>query len=166
MPKHLWKKGNIPWNKNKKATVEHRQAISEGLKRNPPNKGKKFSKEFCQKLSLAHQGHCPSKITRERMSAARKGANHWNWRGGSSEQLYGKEWGKTLRRAIMERDNYICQICSQYGHEVHHINYIKDDCHPDNLITLCHSCHSKTNCQRDNWIEWFDVLRGLKNGQN
>lgn len=26
-----------------------------------------------------------------------------------------------------------------------------------NLITLCNSCHAKTNFNRENWIEFFKV---------
>lgn len=67
--------------------------------------------------------------------------------------------GFYLRRAIRERDNYICQMCSalqdKYAFSVHHIDYDKKNCNPDNLITLCRSCHAKTNQKRKYWIEYF-----------
>lgn len=36
-----------------------------------------------------------------------------------------------------------------------HIDYNKKNCNPKNLITLCRKCHSKTNSNRDYWINYF-----------
>ena len=36
-----------------------------------------------------------------------------------------------------------------------HIDYDKRNNDPKNLITLCHSCHSKTNYNRNYWINYF-----------
>lgn len=40
-------------------------------------------------------------------------------------------------------------------HDVHHIDYNKFNCNPENLITLCKSCHVKTNHNRNYWINYF-----------
>lgn len=81
------------------------------------------------------------------------------WKGGISKYPYPTDWTETLRRSIRERDNYVCQICSKQqgdkAHQVHHIDYDKNNCNPDNLITLCVSCHAKTNSNREYWIEYF-----------
>jgi len=65
----------------------------------------------------------------------------------------------TLKRSIRERDNYTCRICGKQQTEitfaVHHKDYDKKNCNPDNLITLCRSCHSKTNQNRDYWLNYF-----------
>ena len=37
-----------------------------------------------------------------------------------------------------------------------HIDYDKKNCNSDNLITLCRSCHRKTNFNRENWIKYFN----------
>jgi hypothetical protein len=37
---------------------------------------------------------------------------------------------------------------------IHHINYDKKDCRPANLITLCLSCNSKANKDRE-WHEAY-----------
>jgi hypothetical protein len=34
-------------------------------------------------------------------------------------------------------------------------DYDKKNCDPKNLITLCNSCHSKTNFNRKKWIIYF-----------
>ena len=56
---------------------------------------------------------------------------------------------KQFRQEILKRDNFTCQECgSKYRLQVHHIKSRKD--YPelimdkDNCITLCISCHSKT----------------------
>ena len=66
------------------------------------------------------------------------------------------EW-KRKRAAILARDNYQCQICRRYGKlkqatEVHHKKHL--DAFPelsldnDNLISLCHACHSKQHPEK------------------
>jgi len=58
----------------------------------------------------------------------------------------------------------MCCICGLHQDEltgwhkklsVHHIDYNKYNLNPDNLITLCVSCHSKTNHNREKWINHF-----------
>lgn len=87
-----------------------------------------------------------------------QGSNHFNWKDGSSYKPYSTDWNKTLKRSIRERDNYICQSCSQYGNVVHHIDYDKKNCNPDNLITLCSRCHCKTNFNRPYWTSYFNLI--------
>ena len=81
-----------------------------------------------------------------------KGDKNPSWRGGTSFEPYSVDWTKTLKRSIRERDKYTCQTC---GKEpaifVHHIDYDKKNCKPNNLITLCSSCHAMTNFNRDFW---------------
>jgi len=86
-----------------------------------------------------------------------KGENHYNWQGGKSIEPYSIDWTKTLKRSIKERDRFACQICGeQEDLSVHHIDYNKKNCNPDNLITLCRSCHTKTNYKRKKWIKFFE----------
>ena len=54
----------------------------------------------------------------------------------------------TVRRNILARDNYTCQQCGSHQHlEVDHITPAwktgHDNHHPNNLQTLCHTCHKK-----------------------
>jgi hypothetical protein len=39
--------------------------------------------------------------------------------------------------------------------DVHHIDYDKKNGDPRNLVSLCKSCHIKTNYNREYWIEYF-----------
>jgi len=85
--------------------------------------------------------------------------NHFNWKGGISFEPYSINWTQTLKRSIRERDGYACQLCGKLqGDEafsVHHIDYDKKNCDPKNLVTLCRGCHTKTNYNREYWIDYF-----------
>ena len=110
-----------------------------------------------------------SKEWRENMSKSMKGRKAWNkgiygkyshnWLGGKSFEPYSLDWTETLRISIRERDKYTCQLCREKqgdtAFSVHHINYNKKDCNPNNLITLCNSCHNKTNFKREYWVKYF-----------
>lgn len=101
----------------------------------------------------------------EKMSLARKGKmcgeNHPGWLGGKSFEPYGLEFNDDLKEVIRNRDRRKCSICGKTELEegkrlqVHHIDYDKKNNNPDNLITLCSSCHCKTNFKRDNWLNYF-----------
>ena len=67
-------------------------------------------------------------------------------------------WNKPLKVSIRKRDNYTCQICFNEGLIVHHIDYNKQNCDPNNLITVCRKCHSKTNFNREYWKQYFSKI--------
>ena len=83
-----------------------------------------------------------------------------SWRGGKSFEPYGLEFNSNLKGVIRQRDNYVCMFCyieePRFNkHSIHHIDYNKKNNNPDNLITLCTSCHGKTNFNRKKWTEYF-----------
>jgi len=82
-----------------------------------------------------------------------------SWRNGSSFEPYSLNWTKKLKESIRKRDNYTCQICYKKGNTVHHIDYNKKNCIENNLITLCKSCHSRTNGKDRNRQKWMIVLK-------
>lgn len=77
------------------------------------------------------------------------------WLGGKSFEPYPPTFNNKFKRMIRQRDNYTCAMCGEYGKDVHHINYVKNDTFPENCITLCRSCHVKTNSNRDYWANYF-----------
>jgi hypothetical protein len=89
----------------------------------------------------------------------RKGENHWNWQKGKSFEPYTSDWTEILKESIRKRDKYTCGICGKLQADevldVHHIDYDKKNCNPINLVALCHSCHAKTNQNRNYWIKYF-----------
>lgn len=74
---------------------------------------------------------------------------------------YPFQWGRgTIQRHIRERDGHVCRLCNapkpaKRGHDIHHIDYDKFNLSESNLITLCRSCHSKTNYYREKWLAVF-----------
>jgi len=127
------KKGCIPWNKGKKGLQIAWNKNKKGLQK-AWNKGLK--------------GYLA-------------GEEHYNWQGGISFEPYGLEFNEDLKEVIRNRDRRKCQICKKIELEnkekltVHHIDYNKQNNNPNNLISLCRKCHSKTNYNRDYWIEYF-----------
>lgn len=124
------------------------------------HKGKKCSNKTKEKMRLSHKGVKFSEKhkqklrhpkTKEHALNISKGILKYYEKMGISKEPYSNDWTSTLKRAIRERDNYICQICSMYGQVVHHIDYNKKNCNCNNLLTLCNSCHSKTNQSRNKW---------------
>ena len=73
-----------------------------------------------------------------------------------------------IRNDIKKRDNFICQYCGlteqehifKLGHglNIHHIDYNKENCNKNNLITTCHSCNSKANFNRDYWFAYYTYI--------
>lgn len=146
------------------------------------NKGRKASKETKKRMSIAHSGerHWNWKGDKgfQKGNELRKGLKpdngfpkghlSWNkglppenqpaWLGGKSFEPYSIDWTETLKRSIRERDHYLCQLCSQYGNVIHHIDYNKKNCDPENLITLCAICNGKVNFNRNYWLNYFIKL--------
>jgi len=91
-----------------------------------------------------------------------KGKNHPNWQDGKSFEPYGIEFNEDLKEVIRNRERRKCFICEKTELEnkfkliVHHINYDKRNNNPKNLISLCISCHAKTNFNREYWIKYFN----------
>jgi len=119
----------VPWNKNKVGV---------------------YSKETIEKMALAKIGKC--------------GILASNWKNGLSLKPYPTKFNYELRSYIRNRDYYICMMCklpeSTFNRnlDVHHIDYDKENCKEDNLISLCQNCHQHTNGNRN---YWEIILQGL-----
>lgn len=95
---------------------------------------------------------------RKNQSERMVGENNPTWQGGQSE--YDDNFTEEFRVLIRLRDNYTCAICDRPGKDVHHIDYNKENTTSENCITLCKSCHSRTNCNRDYWEQVCkDILK-------
>lgn len=128
------------------------------------NKGKICSKEWVDKNRQAKIGnknnlgkHWKIKEEKRKNMSRGVGKNHHNWLNGKS--LYDFNFNKELKNLIRKRDNLICKICGEKGFDVHHIDYNKKNCDPKNLMTLCRSCHMRTNFNRRYWIKYFNKIK-------
>ena len=124
---------------------------SEAVKgKNNPFYGKKHSKETKDKISELNKGKF-------------YGENSPHWKGGISRKPYCEIWlDKEYKDSIKERDGYKCMnpYCSKENKilYLHHINYIKKECRPNNLITLCNSCNVKANYDREWHKSWYKAI--------
>lgn len=151
---------------------EHRKAIGkagEGKKRTEKTKqniresleGRKLSEEHIENLRISHTGLKYSDEMRKKCSKNSKGENNPAWKGGMSFEPYTIEFNDELKELIRLRDGFRCQLCSCPQEEnlrklaIHHIDYIKKNCNLSNLISLCMSCHTKTQFNRSKWQEYF-----------
>jgi len=52
----------------------------------------------------------------------------------------------------------------------HHIDYNKKNCDPSNIITVCGSCNSRANKDREYWTKFYREIMnnkyGCKYGEN
>lgn len=75
---------------------------------------------------------------------------------------YNGEFNDKLKNEIKERDGNQCQSphCNKENKSllVHHIDNIKHNNHPKNLITLCFSCHSKVTMSRGRKVKYYISL--------
>ena len=154
------------------------------IKMSEARKGKKLPKETKKKMSLARKGFKMSDESKKKIGKSKKGNTYWKgkkhtketkkilsaikqgisleeWNGFSSIEPYPVDWTKTLKRSIRERDKYSCKLCGKpqedRAFDVHHIDYNKKNCNEYNLISLCSSCHSKTNFNRNDWKKHYSI---------
>ena len=88
-------------------------------------------------------------------SLHKRGENNSNWRGGLTEQNYSERYTEEYKKwhhDVLEKDNYTCQCCGQYGGnlQTHHIydfaTYENLRTELSNGITLCDAHHDTKVC--------------------
>ena len=129
--------------------------------RNPYSWNKKCS---CGQLIQNHSKHCNScankKSIKKRLKNRRsyKGNLNPNYIHGLGYAIYPIKFNKKLKVKIFKRDGFTCQKCLKYPTNdlnCHHIDYDKQNCTKENLITLCFKCNINVNKNRDYWYAYF-----------
>lgn len=152
----------------RKFSGEERRKMSEKARARSPELVKKFVEQMaCVNRGKKRPEHSKLLTGKKRPehSLAMSGPNHPLWKGGISAEPYCDVWlDEEYKESIRERDNHECQNpdCSGviYNEKlsVHHIDYNKKHCHPDNLITLCRGCNSIANWNRQYWQGFYQTL--------
>ena len=153
--------------KGKIVSQETRLKMSIGLRKRYENP------EARKKTSMAMKN--PSVETRAKMGEARKGERNNLWKGGISFEPYCIKFTKEFKERVRKFFNYICVECGTTQEEnkkklsIHHVNFDKQSCCNDTkplFVSLCHSCHSKTNSNRVFWEYWFtEMINHLYEGR-
>ena len=163
----MFKKGNIPWNKDIPRTEEEKINISNSLR------GRHLSERHKKKIghpeNQYHLGILHTEKTKRQISKTLKGKyvgdKNWNWQGGKTlisfiirNSFRSRQW----RDDVFTRDEFTCQECGQVGGRLnaHHIKPFASilrkyeiitieealECEElwsiNNGITLCEECHS------------------------
>jgi len=159
-----FEEGFNPWNKEKKMP-------GWAIKRGKEAAGYKDGRT----LVVNHCIDCGEEVSYSSVrcvKCAHKMELNSSWLGGKSFEPYGNKFNDELKEKIRKRDNYTCQECGYaqeelgYALSVHHIDYNKKNSILDNLVSLCKSCHQKTNFNREDWINYFQIKNeGVKHGK-
>ena len=118
------------------------------------------------KLNSYINHYCDNKCKNKHASIIYTLDKNNNWRGGKSFEPYSIAFNKSLKDIIRKRDNFTCQVCSEMRKQtlcVHHIDYNKNNCKQDNLISLCRKCHGKTSANRMYWEWQLKIFMKLNN---
>ncbi len=131
---------------------------------NNPFFGKKHTKETRAKISKSHADVSGMNNPRFDKGDTICGDKNPNWRGGISGESYCAIWNdEEFKEYIIERDKEkFCWNpgCLGKGNKrvKHHIDYNKKNCTPENVITICNSCNSIANFNRDHWQAFYTEL--------
>jgi len=148
-----WK---IKQSKRMKEDYKSGKKINAMLRKEPWNKGKKLHYVVWNKGTKG--------IMKPNKTSFKEGEHNKNWQGGISFKPYNKLFNNKFKRLIRKRDNQVCMICGVHREKlnralaIHHINYDKKMSIPQNCISLCDSCHIKTNHNRKHWIKFLQNL--------
>lgn len=136
----------------------------------PWNKGKLnvYSQETIDEMSKSAKVRFSIPENNPMYGIQRFGELNPNWNNGSSFEPYGIEFNKEFKQLVYERDNYTCQ-CPNCKNKIntldaHHIDFNKQNNTLENVITLCRSCHTKTNGKnnRQYWTEFYQNIMRTK----
>jgi len=180
--KHGLRKGGML---GKKLSKKQKQAVSDNLKKQYKLGKRKPIRMFGKKNPFYGKTHPPHIIERikkgtigrkwspeEKKRRIKYGKESPGWKGGIQFEPYDKSFNPKFKRAIRKRDNQVCMLCGIHrekywkAFDVHHINYNKLLSIPQNCISLCNSCHMKTNNNRKHWTTFFQSLLSEKYNYN
>ena len=163
---------NQVWRKNlglahigKITSHETRKKISDALKEKYPPK---FSRELIERWYWGKEysirdmsriyGFDETTFLRwmKRYGIPRREKHMWHRDGFIGNVSEYRGFTVSLKDSIKNRDGHVCIECDDNSLiHVHHIDYDKTNNCPSNLISLCRTCHGRTNFNRDYWMGHF-----------
>ena len=158
----------MAWPKGRKRifTKQHKERLAKA------QTGKKYSKESREKMSKSHLGHIPwnkgipmDEDLKTKISITKTKCRINN--NGYCDQWFDFEYREDCRKKYCEKCkiNEVRKIGSDGRNytnlHLHHEDFDKKNCHPDNLITLCNSCHTKKTLEgkKKKWLSLMHFYR-------
>ena len=138
--------------------------------------GKKRPVDTRLKMSASHKGKLKgipkTKEHRQKLSDTHAGDKHPNWKGGKSFEPYCIKFNERFKNRVRKFFGFVCVECGNKNSDgtklhVHHVNFNKMSCCDGTktlFVSLCNSCHPKTNFRRDFWEERYTKLIEEKYG--
>jgi len=137
------------------------------------NRGKPRPPELRARLSAALKGR---KQTDEHIRKNREGHSGCKsvmWKGGISFEPYCVKFNNEFKERVRAFFDYCCVECgtpqTNVKLHIHHVNFNKQSCCDNTkpiFVALCHSCHSKTNYDREYWEQHFtEIINGYYEGR-
>lgn len=167
-------------------STESKQRIGEGQntpkirqKKREANSHRVFSEEGIKKLSESKLGENNPMYGKEgtwlgkhhtieskqKQSEIKLGELNPNWKDGASYEPYCSLFNEEFKERVREFFDRKCVLCGtpENGRKlcVHHVNYNKDTCCDNSkplFVSLCTSCHAKTNFDREYYKNFFTKL--------
>jgi hypothetical protein len=119
---------------------------------------------------------CAAAEAARRRALTLVGPKSVGWKGGISFEPYCPKFNNDLKKRIREFFNNQCLLCGKSKEEngknlsCHHVEYNKLACcdgKPVQFAALCHSCHAKTNPNRERWESIFhSIINHIYNGKS
>lgn len=161
--------GQVPWNAGKTKDNDEKvrtlaEKVSASVKKLWKKPGYKGGNKLGVSFNLTDEQR---RQYSERVSGEKNpmygmsGEKSPGWMGGVSFLPYTPEFNGSLKNKIKRRDDFKCQLCGKKqfkGLGPHHIDYKKENCDPQNLVTLCLSCNVKVNRNREYWKVYFQNI--------
>ncbi len=132
--------------------------------------GKEFYRKKAE-IKKSTNNFCGRECLGKWQSFHNSGKNSATWRGGISCEPYCPIWKYSgFKEYLFERDGYKCQNPECSGNYTllnrHHIDYDKKNCDPKNIITLCVSCNSHANKDREWHTAYYNAIMFKRNNIN
>lgn len=164
----LLKEGLIPPMLGKNHSEKTREKLKLINLKNPLRYwlGKERDRKTIEKLRITNIGKKHTDEHKIKISATEQGISLERWEKFVSYEPYDENFNQEIKKLIKERDG-CCILCNiglddlkllKRKINIHHINYDKLCSFQQNLITLCNSCHMKTNTNRSSWTKFFQSL--------
>jgi len=131
------------------------------------NCGKEFE-EYEYRIKDNRGIYCSKRCQNIAFGESVKGDKNPLWRGGVSFEPYCPKFNNEFRSRVRTYFEYKCLLCGKSQKEngkklcVHHVNYKKEACCDEDIpryfVTLCVSCHAKTNNNREKYQKQFEKM--------